>query len=214
MNLRRVYRFLLRTGALALFEAVVTRVELLVRDYRYHRYREQYDVHEDFLKRRNEGIELYGDGDIRTGPGSYVGRNSRIRAGAGTSVTIGAGCPISHHVAIYATSWNPDQEFDARTLYDYDMLEDHAADVVVEDDVWIGYNVFVGPGTHIGENSVVGANAVVTGDIPPHSIAAGAPARVLRFKSYVPEERKRELAEQYRSVLSDTLKHEYEPHAA
>lgn len=214
MNFDRVYRFLLRTGVLARFEEAVTRLELLVRDYRYHSYREQYDVHENFLKRRNEGVELYGDGEIRTGPGSYIGRNSRIRAGAGTTVTIGAGCPISHNVAIYATSWNPDQEFDARTLYDYDSLQDHTGDVVIEDDVWIGYNVFVAPGTHIGENTVVGANAVVTGELPPHSIAAGAPARVVRFKRYLPEERKRELAEQYRTVLSDSLKDEYEPHAA
>lgn len=46
--------------------------------------------------------------------------------------------------------------------------------------VWLGRNVCVMPGVTIGENSVIGANAVVTHDIPPGSIAAGAPARVIK----------------------------------
>ncbi len=46
--------------------------------------------------------------------------------------------------------------------------------------VWLGRNVCVMPGVTIGENSVIGANAVVTHDIPPNSIAAGIPARVIK----------------------------------
>lgn len=45
---------------------------------------------------------------------------------------------------------------------------------------WLGQNVVVMPGVTIGELSVIGANSVVTKDVPPQSIAAGAPARVLR----------------------------------
>jgi acetyltransferase-like isoleucine patch superfamily enzyme len=50
----------------------------------------------------------------------------------------------------------------------------------VGDNVWCGANVVVTGGVTIGERSVIGANSVVTRDIPPFSIAAGAPARVLR----------------------------------
>jgi acetyltransferase-like isoleucine patch superfamily enzyme len=50
----------------------------------------------------------------------------------------------------------------------------------VGDNVWCGANVVVTSGVTIGERSVIGANSVVTRDIPPFSIAAGAPARVLR----------------------------------
>jgi acetyltransferase-like isoleucine patch superfamily enzyme len=45
---------------------------------------------------------------------------------------------------------------------------------------WLGTNVVVTSGVTIGERCVIGANAVVTEDIPPWSIAAGAPARVVR----------------------------------
>jgi acetyltransferase-like isoleucine patch superfamily enzyme len=50
----------------------------------------------------------------------------------------------------------------------------------VGDNVWCGAHVVVTSGVTIGERSVIGANSVVTSDIPPYSIAAGAPARVLR----------------------------------
>jgi len=46
--------------------------------------------------------------------------------------------------------------------------------------VWLGEKVTVLPGVIIGEGSVIGANSVVTHDIPAFSIAAGAPARVIR----------------------------------
>ena len=50
----------------------------------------------------------------------------------------------------------------------------------VGDNVWCGANVVITSGVTIGRRSVIGANSVVTTDIPPFSIAAGAPARVLR----------------------------------
>ena len=46
--------------------------------------------------------------------------------------------------------------------------------------VWLGANVVVTSGVTIGERCVVGANSVVTRDIPAFSVAAGAPAKVLR----------------------------------
>lgn len=52
--------------------------------------------------------------------------------------------------------------------------------VIIEDNVWIGEFVSILPGVTIGRGSVVGANSVVTQDIPPHSIAVGTPARVVK----------------------------------
>ncbi len=54
----------------------------------------------------------------------------------------------------------------------------------VGDNVWCGANVVVTSGVTIGERCVIGANSVVTADIPAFSIAAGAPARVLRTIDY------------------------------
>jgi acetyltransferase-like isoleucine patch superfamily enzyme len=50
----------------------------------------------------------------------------------------------------------------------------------VADNVWCGANVVITSGVSIGERCVIGANSVVTRDIPAFSIAAGAPAKVLR----------------------------------
>lgn len=53
-------------------------------------------------------------------------------------------------------------------------------DIIIEDDVWIGANSIVTSGVRIGRGSVIGACSVVTKDIPPFSIAVGAPAKVIR----------------------------------
>lgn len=52
------------------------------------------------------------------------------------------------------------------------------------DNVWCGANAVITSGVTIGERCVIGANSVVTADIPPFSIAGGAPARVLRTIEY------------------------------
>ena len=53
-------------------------------------------------------------------------------------------------------------------------------DTVLGNDVWLGQNVTVLPGVHIGDGSIIGTNAVVSRSIPPYSIAAGNPCRVIR----------------------------------
>ena len=54
--------------------------------------------------------------------------------------------------------------------------------IVIEDDVWIGAHVIVLDGCTIGRGSVVAAGSVVTRDVPPESIVAGSPARVVRSR--------------------------------
>lgn len=57
---------------------------------------------------------------------------------------------------------------------------ERAGSVVIDDNCWLGGGVTVCPGVTIGEGCVIGAGSVVTRDIPPHSLAAGVPCRVLR----------------------------------
>jgi len=52
--------------------------------------------------------------------------------------------------------------------------------VVIEDDVFIGVNCLILKGVTIRRGSVIGAGSVVTGSVPPHVVAAGNPARVVR----------------------------------
>ncbi|MGC2999685.1 sugar O-acetyltransferase [Streptomyces sp. G35A] len=55
-----------------------------------------------------------------------------------------------------------------------------SAPVRIEDDVWIGAGAVLLPGVTVGRGSVVGAGSVVTADVPPMTVVAGTPARVLR----------------------------------
>lgn len=52
--------------------------------------------------------------------------------------------------------------------------------VVIKNDAWIGTGVIILPGITIGEGAVCGAGAVVTKDVPPNTIVAGVPAKVIR----------------------------------
>ena len=52
--------------------------------------------------------------------------------------------------------------------------------VIIGDNVWLGVNVIVLKGVNIGSNTIIGAGSVVTHDIPPDTIAAGNPCKVIR----------------------------------
>ena len=52
--------------------------------------------------------------------------------------------------------------------------------ITIEDEVWIGANAVITAGVTIGKHSVVAAGSVVTKDVPPYSIVAGNPARLLK----------------------------------
>jgi acetyltransferase-like isoleucine patch superfamily enzyme len=54
----------------------------------------------------------------------------------------------------------------------------------VGDNVWCGTNVVITSGVTVGERCVIGANSVVNRDLPPYSIAVGAPARVIKQITY------------------------------
>jgi acetyltransferase-like isoleucine patch superfamily enzyme len=54
----------------------------------------------------------------------------------------------------------------------------------VGDNVWCGANVVITSGVTVGERCVIGANSVVRSDVPPYSIAVGAPARVVKQITY------------------------------
>jgi acetyltransferase-like isoleucine patch superfamily enzyme len=52
--------------------------------------------------------------------------------------------------------------------------------VVIKNDAWIGTGVIILPGIIVGESAVCGAGSVVTKDVPPNTIVAGVPARIIR----------------------------------
>lgn len=54
--------------------------------------------------------------------------------------------------------------------------------IVVEDDVWIGFRSTILSGVHIGQGAIVAAGSVVTKDVPPYAIVGGIPAKVIKYR--------------------------------
>jgi acetyltransferase-like isoleucine patch superfamily enzyme len=90
-------------------------------------------------------------------------------------ITIGNDVSFAAHCTIVDTHHPEDADGNrARTV------SDERSFVTIGDRVFLGTNVTVLRNVQIGENSIIGANSVVTRDVPPNSVAVGAPARVVR----------------------------------
>lgn len=57
---------------------------------------------------------------------------------------------------------------------------DNKGDIVIGNDVWIGYEAVIMAGVTIGDGAIIGARAVVTKDVPPYTIVGGVPAKQIR----------------------------------
>ena len=57
---------------------------------------------------------------------------------------------------------------------------DNRGDIIIGNDVWIGYEAVILSGVNIGDGAIIGTRAVVTKDVPPYTIVGGSPARVLK----------------------------------
>lgn len=74
---------------------------------------------------------------------------------------------------IFFDEWN----LDAKNIT---SAWDNKGDIVIGNDVWIGYEAVIMPGVKIGDGAIVGTRAVVTKDVPPYTIVGGVPARPIR----------------------------------
>lgn len=57
---------------------------------------------------------------------------------------------------------------------------DNKGDIVIGNDVWIGFEAIILSGVKIGDGAIIGARAVVTKDVPPYTIVGGVPAKIIR----------------------------------
>ena len=57
---------------------------------------------------------------------------------------------------------------------------DNKGDIIIGNDVWIGFEAVILAGVHIGDGAVIGTRAVVTKDVPPYTIVGGVPAKPIK----------------------------------
>jgi acetyltransferase-like isoleucine patch superfamily enzyme len=133
--------------------------------------------------------KIINEGGTLETEGCGLGSGVRLEIGDGARLSIGAGTYIHRNGVIVA---HERVEIGRNCLISWDVViidDDHhdrmgvarrIAPVVIGDGAWIGCRAIVLKGVTIGEGALVAANAVVTRDVPPHTLVAGQPARVIR----------------------------------
>jgi acetyltransferase-like isoleucine patch superfamily enzyme len=151
-----------------------------------------------YIRRPVEGelLEALDEGRLRIGEGTLLEPGCWLTLAPGARIEIGAGCFLNRNTMLAA--------YESIEIGEHTMLAngcfvgdaEHRFDapdvpvtwqgfttkgpVKIGANCWFGVNCAVTSGVTIGERCVIGANSVVTKDIPAGSIAAGAPARVIR----------------------------------
>ena len=110
-------------------------------------------------------------GDVIIGDHTRIGLHNTIIG----PVTIGHHVNLAQGITVTALNHNFD---DPKKRIDEQGVS--TKPVVIEDDIWIGANAVILPGVTIGHHTVVAAGAVVTKDVPPHSLVAGVPAKIIK----------------------------------
>lgn len=110
---------------------------------------------------------------IKIGRDNLVGEYTVIRGQGGVSIGDRVyTSPFTQILAVNHVFSDPERPFVEQGIT--------AQGIVIEDDVWLGSSCVITDGVRIGKGAVVAAGAVVTADVPPHTIVAGVPARMVR----------------------------------
>lgn len=121
----------------------------------------------------------YTFGTISLGSDVFLGLEPQISTIS--SIRIGSRVMFGPRVAILGGNHNTGEV----GRFMFDVHEKRPGDdpgVIIEDDVWVGASVIILPGVTIGRGSIVGAGSVVTRRVPPYSVVAGSPARIIRMR--------------------------------
>lgn len=120
--------------------------------------------------------------------GKYsYGEISIVAFNKNSKLKIGSFCSIAQNVkfildADHSTNMISSYPFKVKLLGTSDFEAVSKGNIIVDDDVWIGYGATILSGVHIGQGAVVAAGAVVTKDVPPYAIVAGVPAKVIKYR--------------------------------
>lgn len=104
----------------------------------------------------------------------------------GKFTTIGCGAKFilngANHTLKSLSTYTFPIFFDEWDLREEDIASawDNKGDIVVGNDVWIGYEAVIMSGVHIGDGAIIAARSVVTKDVPPYTIVGGTPAKKIR----------------------------------
>ena len=122
---------------------------------------------------------------ITVGEKTY-GNISVLTWNSNSSLYIGSYCSIAPEVTFLLDT---EHYIDHVSTYPFKKHvidgEDEAfsyGDIVIDDDVWIGFRAIILSGVHIGQGAVIAAGAVVVKDVPSYAVVGGVPAKVIKYR--------------------------------
>ncbi len=120
-------------------------------------------------------LKGYHRNEMSIGDNVWIGQQCFLHSAGGLTIgnNVGIGPGVRVHTARH-------RELGRDVPIVFASVDD--APVVIEDDADVGIGSTILPGVRIGRGAQIGAGAVVTNDVPAYAVAAGVPARVLRYR--------------------------------
>jgi len=112
-------------------------------------------------------IIVFENGELELGSGFF---NSNVKIRCKDKIKIGKEVAISHDVTIM------DSDAHNINFEGYQMTKP----IIIGNNVWIGSRALILKGVNIGDGAIIAAGAVVTKDVPPYTLVAGVPAKVIK----------------------------------
>ena len=136
-----------------------------------------YFVKKDATSSISKSVKISNPENITIGKNTYINGDTYLLAGQKSKILIGDNCLISYNVHIRTTTHN---YIDRNKLIN---KQGHSEkNIVIGNDVWIGFGAQILPGVIIGNGAVIGAGAVVTKNVEEYAVVAGVPAQIIKYR--------------------------------
>ena len=134
------------------------------------------------------GDRLFDRNKVTVGNGTYGTINViQFDLNSRGKLKIGAYCSIAPEVSFLVDgehSYNNLTTYPFKTRYmnNLEDVSESKGNIILEDDIWIGYRATILSGVHIGKGAIIAAGAVVVNDVPAYAIVGGVPATVIKYR--------------------------------
>ncbi|WP_163393933.1 acyltransferase [Flavobacterium limi] len=142
----------------------------------------------DYCDVKGELLIFAHGGEINIGDYSFIGERTKIWSAK--KISIGNRVLISHNVNIHDNNSHPLESQlrheDFKHIISNGLQKENYLDekeIIIEDDVWIGFNSTILKGVRIGKGAIIGANTIITKDIPEFAVCIGNPMKIIKYTS-------------------------------